>query len=149
MNKMLSGDSYDFHCHSNLVRAVLPFGLTEFDVHDVLNVFQVTGLDKDGKYFMEASPAVKGDYIEFFAEQDLLMALSTCPGGDLSTWGWGEGGEGAVEEGKEKKSMLECCRPLKVEVFELEERDVVLKDWKQYERPNYRGRHGMSLPEGE
>lgn len=147
VNKMLSGDSYDYHCHSNLVRAVLPFGLTEFDVHDVLNVFQVTGLDEEGKYFMEASPAVKGDYIEFFAEQDLLMALSTCPGGDLSTWGWGEGGEGEGKE--EKKSMLECCRALHVEVFELEERDVVLKDWKMYERPDYRGRHGMNVPEGE
>lgn len=94
VNKMLSGDSYDFHCHSNLTRAVIPYGLTEFDVHDVLNVFQVTGLDQQGKYFMEASPAKKGDYIEFFAEQRLLMALSTCPGGDLSTWDWGEGNSG-------------------------------------------------------
>lgn len=84
VNTMLTGDSYDFHCHSNLTRAVMPWGLTEFDVHDVLNVFQVTGLNGDGKYFMEASPAKKGDYIEFFAEQSLLMALSTCPGGDLS-----------------------------------------------------------------
>ena len=38
VNTMLTGDSYDFHCHSNLTRAVLPFGLTEFDVHDVINV---------------------------------------------------------------------------------------------------------------
>ncbi|MFD0164511.1 DUF1989 domain-containing protein [Streptomyces decoyicus] len=30
-----------------LVRAVLPYGLTEFDGHDVLNVFQCTGLDAD------------------------------------------------------------------------------------------------------
>lgn len=156
VNRMLSGDSYDFHCHSNLTRAVLEFGLTEFDVHDVLNVFQVTGLDSRGRYFMETCPARKGDFIEIFAEQDLLMALSTCPGGDLSAWGWGEGDEMKGEEGgseekekKEKKSMLECCRPLKVEVFELKERDVVLKDWKPYERPDYRGRHGMSVPEGE
>lgn len=147
VNRMLSGDSYDFHCHSNLTRAVMEFGLTEFDVHDVLNVFQVTGLDAKGRYFMETCPARKGDFIEIFAEQDLLMALSTCPGGDLSAWGWGEGGEGV--EGEEKKSMLECCRPLKVEVFELEDRDVVLKDWKPYESPDYRGRHGMNVPEGE
>lgn len=53
MNNLLSGgDDFDYQCHSNLVRAVLPFGLTEMDVHDVLNVFQVTGLNKDGKYFM-------------------------------------------------------------------------------------------------
>jgi uncharacterized protein YcgI (DUF1989 family) len=49
----------------------------------VLNVFQVTGLDADGKYFMEASPAKPGDFIEFFAEIDLLCALSTCPGGSV------------------------------------------------------------------
>lgn len=145
VNKMLSGDSYDFHCHSNLTRAVLPYGLTEFDVHDVLNVFQVTGLDKDGRYFMEASPAKKDDYIEFFTEQPLLMALSTCPGGDLSTWGWGEGGGG--EEG-EKKSMLDCCRPLKVEVFELQDQNV-LSGWQEPKVPDYLGRHGMSVPLGE
>ena len=33
---------------------------------------------------MKACPAKKGDYLEFFAEIDLLCALSTCPGGDLS-----------------------------------------------------------------
>jgi len=145
VNKMLSGDSYDFHCHSNLTRAVAPFGLTEFDVHDVINVFQVTGLNEDGKYFMEPSPAKKGDYLEFFAEQPLLMALSTCPGGDLSTWGWGEGGAG--EDG-EKKSMLDCCRPLKVEVFRILD-DAVLKGWTEPQPPAYHGLHGMNVPLGE
>lgn len=49
---MLTGDDFDYHCHSNLTRAVMPWGLAESDVHDVLNVFQVTGLNKDGQYFM-------------------------------------------------------------------------------------------------
>ena len=142
---MLTGDEYNYHCHSNLTRAVLPFGLTEYDVHDVINIFQVTGLDKDGKYFMEACPAKKDDYIEFFAEQPLLMALSTCPGGDLSTWGWGEGGEG--EDGA-KKTMLDCCRPLKVEVFKLDD-ETVLAGWKRPQPPKYRGAHGMDVPRGE
>ena len=53
-------------------------------MHDVLNVFQVTGLNDDDKYFMKACPAQPGDYLEMFAEIDLLCALSTCPGGDLS-----------------------------------------------------------------
>lgn len=70
------GAQYDFHCHSNLVRAVLPFGLVESDVHDVINLFQVTGLDEKGRYCMSPCPAEKGDAIEFFAEQDVLMALS-------------------------------------------------------------------------
>ncbi|EPS36794.1 hypothetical protein H072_9654 [Dactylellina haptotyla CBS 200.50] len=150
VNKMLTGDDYDFHCHSNLVRAILPFGLTEPDVHDVLNIFQVTGLNSSGKYFMEASPARPGDYIEFFAEQDLLVALSTCPGGDLSKWGWGEGATGANEE-NDKGGMLECCREIAVEVYEIEEgvRAEVLNGWKEPKRPDYKGMHGMMVPVGE
>lgn len=44
VNTLLTGKDFDYHCHSNLTRAVLPYGLTEFDVHDVLNVFQCTGV---------------------------------------------------------------------------------------------------------
>ena len=33
---------------------------------------------------MKASPVRPGDFIEFFAEIDLLGALSACPGGDCS-----------------------------------------------------------------
>lgn len=120
----------DFHCHSNLTRAVMEFGLTEFDVHDVLNVFQVTGLDENERYFMETCPADKEDYFEFFAEVDLLCALSACPGGDLSKWGW-----------EDEKEQLECCRPLGVEVYRLD--DELLKGWKSPERAPYHGKHGL------
>lgn len=65
VNKLLTGEDFDFHCHSNLVRAVQPWGLTEFDVHDVMNVFQCTGLNDNDQYFMKACPAKKGDYLEF------------------------------------------------------------------------------------
>lgn len=143
INVLLSGPeaSYDFHCHSNLTRAVMPFGLNESDVHDVINLFQVTGLDSKGRYFMNACPAEGGDFIEFFAEQDVLMALSTCPGGDLSLWGFGSDSE---------KDMIKCCRPLKVEVFKLDDEEKILaQKWSGAERPNYRGRHGVTIPEGE
>ncbi len=54
-------------------------------VHDVLNVFMCTGVTRDtGQYFMKASPVRLGDYLEFFAEIDLLRCLSACPGGDCS-----------------------------------------------------------------
>ena len=89
VTKLLMGETFDFNCHANLTRAVLPWHLNESDVHDVLNIFQVTGLDADGRYFMKASPARKGDYFEFLAEIDLLCAISTCPGGDLSVPLWG------------------------------------------------------------
>lgn len=43
VDKPISGQNNDFYCHSDLTHAVQPYGLIEFDVHDVLNVFQVSG----------------------------------------------------------------------------------------------------------
>ena len=65
---MLEGEDFDYHCHSNLIRAVALHALTEFDVHDVLNVFQCTGLNDRDEYFMKTCPAQQGDHFEFFAE---------------------------------------------------------------------------------
>ncbi|KAH7320834.1 hypothetical protein B0I35DRAFT_427879 [Stachybotrys elegans] len=141
INTVLSGEQYDFHCHSNLTRAVLPWGLCEADVHDVINLFQITGLDDAGRYFMNPCPAQKGDHIEFLAEQDLLMALSTCPGGDLSKWGFG---------GIDSVEVLECCRPLHVKVFQLEDKSFLEKNgWKPAAVANYTRMHGIQSPEGE
>ena len=85
---------------------------------DVLNVFQVTGLDPVHEiYFMEPSPAKKGDFFEFFAEIDLLCAISTCPSGDLSEWGWGP----------DQSDPVATCRPLGVEVYDLDE--GLLEGW--------------------
>lgn len=139
VDTLLSGEDNDFHCHSNLYRAILPYGGQEYDVHDVLNIFQVTGLDKDGKYFMDTSPAIKGDYFEFFAEQDLLCAISACPGGDLSLWDWGEGDE------ETEVDMVDCCRPLGIEVYELNDKKL-LENWKEPEVSQYKGNHGLQFP---
>ena len=137
INQMLSGESFDYHCHSNLTRAIMPYGLTEFDVHDVLNVFQVTGLNEEDEYFMGPCPAKKADYFEFFAEIDVLCALSTCPGGDLSKWGWTKNGGDL---------MVETCRPLGVEVYRITD-STVLKNWKSPEPAQYSGMHGVTMPQ--
>ncbi|MCV2882647.1 urea carboxylase-associated family protein [Actibacterium sp. XHP0104] len=108
-HRLLSGGEYHHCCHSNLTRALAAeTGLTleqaEGHVHDVLNVFMCTGFTRDtGQYFMKASPARAGDFIEFFAEIDLLGALSACPGGDC---------------GAEHSSDAAQCHPLLVEVFQ-------------------------------
>jgi uncharacterized protein YcgI (DUF1989 family) len=133
VNKLLTGQDFDHHCHSNLVRAVAPFGLTEFDVHDVLNVFQVTGLNDEDKYFMRDCPARPGDFIEFFAEIDLLCALSTCPGGDLSVPLWGP----------DARDPIDVCRPLDVQVYRLE--GNVLAHWHSPPIADYAGAHGMRV----
>lgn len=131
VNRMLSGEDFDFCCHSNLTRAVLPYGLTEQDVHDVLNVFQVTGLNAEDRYFMRDCPAKPGDYLEFFAEIDLLCALSTCPGGDLSVPLWGP----------DARDPIDVCRPLGVEIYKLDAK--LLEGWEQPKVAAYQGAHGM------
>lgn len=108
-NRLLSEQDYHHCCHSNLCRALSAetgMSMQEADhyVHDVLNVFMCTGFTKDThQYFMKASPVRPGDYIEMFAEIDLLGNLSTCPGGDCST------GHSSDEA---------ACYPLKVEIYE-------------------------------
>ncbi|MGC2947033.1 urea carboxylase-associated family protein [Burkholderia ambifaria] len=137
VNKLLTGEDFHFHCHSNLVRAVAPYGLTEFDVHDVLNVFQCTGLNDDDKYFMKACPAQPGDYLEFFAEIDVLCAMSTCPGGDLSVPMWGP----------DARDPIDVCRPLGVEVYRLD--PILLEGWTSPPVAPYRGLHGMQPPHAD
>jgi uncharacterized protein len=131
VHKLLNGEEWDVCCHSNLVRAVRPFNLTELDVHDVLNVFQVTGLTAEGRYFTKPSPAKRGDYIEFFAEIDVLAALSVCPHGDMSKPVWGEGaGDG-----------LDICRPLAIEIWQ--PAPELLAGWKSPTPSDYHGGHGL------
>lgn len=44
--------------------------------------------------------------------------------------------------------MVDCCRPLKVEVFALSEevKGEVLEGWKPPECPAYKGVHGLRMP---
>lgn len=107
-HNLLKGGQYHHCCHSNLTRALADhLGVSceaaEPHVHDVLNVFMCTGFTRDtGQYFMKASPVRPGDMLEFFAEIDLLGALSACPGGDCSA---------------EHSSDAASCHPLLVEIF--------------------------------
>jgi hypothetical protein len=63
--------------------------------------------------------------------------MSTCPGGDLSVYGWGEDAA---------QRMLGTCKPLGVAVYDILEREQVLKGWKESERPAYNGMHGLKIP---
>lgn len=130
-NVMLGGDEYHYCCHSNLIRAFAKSQSISYDaaepfVHDVLNVFMCTGFTKDThQYFMKASPVRPGDYLEIFAEIDLLGGLSTCPGGDCSS------GHSSDEA---------ACYPLKVEMFRASE--GLPADWQPAERSPYSRNHG-------
>ena len=133
VNRLLTGKDFNFHCHSNLTRAVLPLGLTEFDVHDVLNIFQCTGLNSDDQYFMKDCPAKPGDHLTFFTEINVLCALSCCPGGDLSIDLWGP----------DARDPLETCHPIGIEIHKVDK--ALLEGWKQPERSPYAGFHGLKL----
>ena len=128
---LLAGNDYHYCCHSNLSRALAdetgrPLEEIEMQVHDVLNVFMCTGFTRDtGQYFMKASPVRPGDYIEFFAEIDLLGALSACPGGDCSST---------------HSSDAAACHPLLVEIFE--PADGTLDGWKSPPQSGYDRSHG-------
>ncbi len=129
---LLSGEDYHYCCHSNLTRGFaaatgMPVAEAAGAVHDVLNVFMCTGFTRDtGQYFMKASPVRPGDYLEFFAEIDLLGVLSACPGGDCSS---------------EHSSDAAACFPLLVEVFAAQ--PGALAGWKSPARNCYSGTHGM------
>ena len=103
-----------------------PLSEAETYVHDVLNVFMCTGFTRDtGQYFMKATPARAGDYLEFFAEIDLLGCMSACPGGDCSA---------------EHSSDASTCYPIMVEVYEPKRPP---KDWAQPDVNGYDGTHGL------
>ncbi|HCY85249.1 MAG TPA: hypothetical protein DHV36_08960 [Desulfobacteraceae bacterium] len=129
--RLLQGKDYHNCCHSNLIRALAEeTGLTtaeaEVYVHDVLNVFMCTGFTLDThQYFMKASPVRPGDFLEFFAEIDLLGGLSACPGGDC---------------GAEHSSDTAPCYPLRVEIFRPAEE--LLAGWSSPEPSSYSRTHG-------
>ncbi|MBI4671285.1 MAG: DUF1989 domain-containing protein [Chloroflexi bacterium] len=134
VHKMLTGEELDCCCHSNLTRAIAPYRLTELDVHDVLNVFQVTGLTVERhQYYCKPCPAKKGDYFEFFAEIDLLCALSACPHGDMTLPIWGPH---AVDP-------IQICRPLGVEVYEVDKN--LLEGWSEPRVADYAGLRGFNI----
>lgn len=129
-NRLLGGGDYHHCCHSNLTRAFADataqdLRAAEPFVHDVLNVFMCTGFSREtGQYFMKATPARPGDFLEFFAEIPLLGALSACPGGDC---------------GSAHSSGAQRCHPLLVEVFRPAKAPA---GWAPPARNAYGGGHG-------
>ena len=128
---LLTGSDYHYCCHSNLTRALadtrgLALAEAEEHVHDVVNVFMCTGYTRDtNQYFMKGSPARAGDFLELFAEIDLLAGVSTCPGGDC---------------GAGHSSDAAACYPLRIDIFRAREED--LAGWTPAEPSAYGGGHG-------
>ena len=91
-------EGYHRNCQDSLAEAIAPFGLTSLDVPDVFNAWMNVEYP-DGRYEIGSAPTVKGDYIDFLAHMDCLVAISACPE-DFSPVNGG------------------VTKPLKVEIFD-------------------------------
>jgi len=73
-------------------------------LHDNINLFQKTHFEPDGSHPVEPSDARAGNYVEFYAEIDALMAVSICPSG-TGTYHW-------------RDAEKDTISPLGIEIYE-------------------------------
>lgn len=70
------------NCYDQLCLAVDEAGIDRSLIHDNVNFFQRTRIDPaSDQYVTEASNVEPGDYVELYAEVDLVVAISACPMG--------------------------------------------------------------------
>ena len=87
-------------CQQNITDALKSYGLTEYDVpFGTFNIFMNVTVDEDCHFKFHPPLSKKGDYIDFLAEMDVLVAISACP----ET-------ESAVND--------YAIKPLKIEIYE-------------------------------
>jgi uncharacterized protein YcgI (DUF1989 family) len=83
--EMLSGIKDHNSCHANGIQAVAPFGLGEAEImHDNFMLFRPSFIRPDGSGDSVPSQSQPGDYTEFSADMDLIVAVSACPVGDYA-----------------------------------------------------------------
>jgi uncharacterized protein len=70
---------YHKSCHDILKDCLKEYGIEEWNLPDVLNLFMKAVFTSDGTYSFEPSPVVQGDSIDLRAEMDCLVAVSACP----------------------------------------------------------------------
>ena len=108
------------------LEAVTSFGLNETDLRENISVFQKTWLDPhSGSVSLAKSEARRSDYIEYYAEMDLLVAVSVCPLGD-----------GAVDPTAPGPNAV---RPLGIEIRETGIAPKPFPRWTDW-RPAWKGR---------
>ena len=83
--EMLTGQPDHASCHANGLQAVEPFGLSEPDIlNDNFMVFQPSFIQADGSGDSVPAQSSPGDYVEFYADMNLIVAVSACPVGDYA-----------------------------------------------------------------
>jgi uncharacterized protein YcgI (DUF1989 family) len=92
-------------CRANLLEAIEPFGIVEDRIRDNINVHQKSRIDSEnGHVFGAPSEGAPGDFVEIYAEIDLVIGVSVCPNAD-NTKVWSDPQDNAVH-------------PIKVEIYD-------------------------------
>ena len=78
-NRLKYGDPEHANCQDILAATIEPFGLSAWDVPEVLNIFMNPQLHEDGTYEFRASPVEPGDFFAMRAEMDAVVVVSACP----------------------------------------------------------------------
>lgn len=83
--EMLSGIKNHNSCHANGIEAVAPFGLGEREIlHHNFMVFQPSFIRPSGSCDSIPIQSKPADYAEFYADLDLIVAVSACPVGNYA-----------------------------------------------------------------
>ena len=107
-NRMCNRFLYESHgvgsidgCHEIISKAIAPYGLLPEDVPDTMDLFMNYHHDcVQGRWVIGEPVSKPGDYVEFEAQMNCLVALSNCPMDVLAP------------------CNAYHCTPIKVEVFE-------------------------------
>jgi uncharacterized protein len=66
-------------CLSILADVLAPYGIGEAGIPDPFNIFQHSHIASDFRLLTRAPLSRAGDYVEFRADADCLVALTACP----------------------------------------------------------------------
>jgi uncharacterized protein YcgI (DUF1989 family) len=98
-------------CYDNLRYALAMLGLNQRHIHDNLNLFMKGGYDAvTGASIADESDATTGDYLEFYAETALFVAISLCPaeaGSDDLRESWTEEAGGTIAVNPVRVTILD------------------------------------------
>lgn len=75
-------------CLSILASALAPYGIPEAMIPDPFNIFQRTEITADWRLETREPLSKPGDFLEFQAEADCLVALTACPQDQNPCNGW-------------------------------------------------------------
>lgn len=70
-------------CQDSLQEAIAPYGLSPDRVHDTFNGFMHTAVDEQGYIYIKPPSAQQGDWMDLLCQVGCLVALSSCPAGDV------------------------------------------------------------------